>query len=77
MTRLARALHCVPATSMPCERAFSVAGATHTARRASLGQHMIDDLTFLAANPIRRKDLEDFMELIKAYCSSFTAFVAE
>jgi len=74
--RLAKALHGVPATSMPSQRTFSCVGATHTKGRACLGQHMIDDLTLLEANPIKRKDMDDFMDDVKSYCNGLTSFIA-
>jgi hypothetical protein len=47
MAALARKLTCVPATSVPSERVFSLAGGTVTKLRASLDPDSVDKLVFV------------------------------
>ena len=48
--RLARKFLCIPATSVPSERAFSVAGHVVNEKRACLLPENINMLVFLGAN---------------------------
>ena len=50
LARLVRKYLCVPATSVPSERAFSAAGNIVTAKRNSLKPGKVNDLCFLASN---------------------------
>ena len=50
LARLARRVLCIPGTSVPCERAFSRAGAICTARRACMDAEMLEKLSFIADN---------------------------
>lgn len=47
MSKLARRVLCIPATSAPSERVFSAAGLTITNRRASLNAENAAALIFL------------------------------
>ena len=48
---LAREIHCVPATSTPSERVFSISGIIVDKRRASQSPAMLNALVFLNRNP--------------------------
>lgn len=50
LSKLAKALLCIPATSVPSERVFSTAGDILTAQRASLKSKHVDMLLFLKKN---------------------------
>ena len=50
LSRVARQLLCIPATSVPSERIFSTAGNIVTKKRASLKPDNVDMLVFLNKN---------------------------
>ena len=50
LARLARKFFCIPATSVPSERAFSVAGHVVNEKRACLLPENVNMLVFLGAN---------------------------
>ncbi|XP_045201083.1 E3 SUMO-protein ligase ZBED1-like [Mercenaria mercenaria] len=50
LSKLAKCLLCIPATSVPSERVFSTAGDILTAQRASLKAKHVDKLIFLKKN---------------------------
>ncbi|XP_067650354.1 E3 SUMO-protein ligase ZBED1-like [Haliotis asinina] len=50
LSKVARHLLCIPATSVPSERVFSTAGDVVTAQRASLNPKNVDILVFLKKN---------------------------
>ncbi|KAI4801496.1 hypothetical protein KUCAC02_019391 [Chaenocephalus aceratus] len=51
LSKLARSFLCIPATSTPSERIFSVAGNICSQKRASLSRDHVEMLTFLHFNP--------------------------
>ncbi|KAK1889018.1 Zinc finger BED domain containing protein 1 [Dissostichus eleginoides] len=51
LSKLARSFLCIPATSTPSERIFSVAGNICSQKRASLSGDHVEMLTFLHFNP--------------------------
>ena len=50
LSKLARAVLCIPATSSPSERVFSTAGKTISEERANMLPENADDLVFLHDN---------------------------
>jgi hypothetical protein len=56
---LARKLACIPATSVPSERVFSLAGGTVTKLRASFDPDSVDKLVFLHKTFSRAKPSTD------------------
>ena len=50
LSKLAKKLFCIPATSVPSERVFSNAGNIVTKKRASLKPENVDMLIFLNKN---------------------------
>ena len=52
LSNLARSLLCIPATSTPVERIFSVAGNICSQKRTSLTREHVDMLTFLSMNKL-------------------------
>ena len=50
LSRLARSILAVPATSTPSERVFSIAGLTLLAKRSSLAPHTVSKIIFVHDN---------------------------
>ena len=49
LARVARKIHCIPATSAAVERQFSGAGAVSNERRTSLAPERLDNILFIRA----------------------------
>uniref|UniRef100_A0A3B4T2Q5 HAT C-terminal dimerisation domain-containing protein n=1 Tax=Seriola dumerili TaxID=41447 RepID=A0A3B4T2Q5_SERDU len=58
LSKLARSLLCIPATSTPSERIFSAAGNICSQKRASLTRDHVEMLTFLSLNKLRQAERE-------------------
>jgi len=50
LAKLALKYLCIPATSTPCERLFSIAGCTYSARRSQLKDETARSIIFLHQN---------------------------
>lgn len=54
LAKLAKSFLCIPGTSTPSERLFSVAGNIVSKKRASLSPEHVDMLTFLHSNALEQ-----------------------
>lgn len=50
LSKVAKKLLCIPATSVPCERVFSDAGNVVTTKRAQLNEDTVEEVLFLYEN---------------------------
>ena len=63
---LAREVLCVPATSTPSERVFSISGIIVDKRRASQSPAMLNALVFLNRNPFLHSEPEEALPPVEA-----------
>ena len=78
LAAIAKQILCIPATSIPCERLFSSAGAVLSKRRARLRPQLAEGLVFLHENiDILNAATTDALQLPKAAAARAAASAAE